>query len=203
MKAALVLALLLALGIGAGAGAAWLLPALPFWPADGDGAAPGDGDVPGDGTMPPDIPPAAPDTTPLAAATAADAAAGESAGTAVAGGGLPQASAIREGAEYQRFDDPFLVPLVRDDRLGAMMVLTLGLEIAPGQAQLIRSREPRLRNQLLQALFDHANTGGFDGMFTGAANMRALRETLTRAARDVLGDTVGSVLVLDMVRQEG
>lgn len=115
---------------------------------------------------------------------------------------LPVASRIDPDAEYQRLDDPFLVPLVRRETVEAMMVMTLGLEVRPGQAALIRSQEPRLRNQLLQALFDHANGGGFDGMFTVAGNMRELRESLTRAAREVVGDAVGSVLILDMVRQE-
>ena len=117
-------------------------------------------------------------------------------------GGLPVSSGILPGADYQRLDDPFLVPLVRNNMVEAMMVLTLGIEVTPGQSQLIHSQEPRLRNQLLQALFDHANTGGFDGMFTVSGNMRTLRESLTRAARDVLGDAVGSILILDMVRQE-
>ncbi len=116
--------------------------------------------------------------------------------------GLPISSGILPGAEYQRLDDPFLVPLVRNNMVEAMMVITLGIEVMQGQGPLIRSQEPRLRNQLLQALFDHANTGGFDGMFTVSGNMRVLRESLTRAARDVLGDVVGSVLILDMARQE-
>ncbi len=178
MKAALLLVILLVLGAGAGAGAAWFLP----WLTEPETAAEVIDD-PAVEAMPPE-----------SAATVPEAA---------ASGGLPVASAIRDDAEYQRFDGPFLVPLVRGDRLEAMMVLTLGLEVAPGETALIQSREPRLRNQLLQVLFDHANTGGFDGMFTGAANMRALRESLTRAARDVVGDAVASVLVLDMIRQEG
>ncbi|MBW7920968.1 MAG: flagellar basal body-associated FliL family protein [Rubellimicrobium sp.] len=177
MKAVLLLLVLLVLGAGAGAGVAWFGP----WQPARDMA---------DGT---DAPPVA-DPAPGAGAEAAP---------APAAPGLPVASAIRPDADYQRLDDPFLVPLVRDNAVAAMMVLTLGLEVAPGQSDLIRRREPRLRNQLLQALFDHANTGGFDGMFTGAANMRALRESLTRAARDVVGDAAGSVLILDMVRQEG
>lgn len=175
MKALMLMLALLLLGTGAGAGAAWL----GGWLGAGD-PAPADeaSEAPVDNTD-----------------MVSDA--------APAGTGVPVSSAIRPDAEYQRLDDPFLVPLVRDNAVAAMMVLTLGLEVAPGQTAVIHAREPRLRNQLLQALFDHANTGGFEGMFTGAANMRALREGLTRAARDVVGEAVGSVLILDMVRQEG
>lgn len=176
MKALLLMVMLLLLGTGAGAGAAWLGGWLGFGGATEEAAAE---------TMPAPAPDAGIDTG------------------ADTGLGIPVASAIRPDAEYQRLDDPFLVPLVRDNAVAAMMVLTLGLEVAPGQTAVIHAREPRLRNQLLQALFDHANTGGFDGMFTGAANMRALREGLTRAARDVAGEAVSSVLILDMVRQEG
>jgi len=189
MRAAILLPVLLLLGAGIGAGAAWVLmppPATAGGPPGADAEAAGAGSDP-----------------------AADMAPGPGAGPAAEGApapapaGLPVAAAIGTGAEYRRLDDPFLVPLVRHDAVAAMTVLSLGLELLPGRADLVGSHEPRLRNQLLQALFDHANTGGFDGMFTGAANMRNLRESLTRAARDVLGDAVGSVLILDMVRQEG
>lgn len=173
MKALILLPVLLLSGGAAGAGAAWLI--LRFAPGAEELAAE----------------PATMDMT---------AGLQDEAGPALSG--LPVSSGILPGAEYQRLDDPFLVPLVRNNAVEAMMVISLGIEVTPGKSQLIHNQEPRLRNQLLQALFDHANTGGFDGMFTVSGNMRTLRESLTRAARDVLGDMVGSVLILDMVRQE-
>lgn len=176
MKAFILMSALLLLGGAAGAGTAWLSALFLAEPALDEAGSDDYGAEPDTGAAPPSADTSRP--------------------------GLPLATGVRADVEYQRLDDQFLVPIVRNNAVAAMMVLTLGLEVMPGQAALIHSHEPRLRNQLLQALFDHANTGGFDGMFTSAANMRLLRESLTRAARDVLDDAIGSVLILDMVRQE-
>ena len=62
--------------------------------------------------------------------------------------------------------------------------------------------EPRLRDAFLQVLFDHSNLGGFDGVFTSAANMRALRNALRTEAQRIIGPNVYDVLITDIVRQD-
>ena len=62
--------------------------------------------------------------------------------------------------------------------------------------------EPKLRDGILQLLFDHANTGGFQGSFTDADNLVILRKGLTEVARSVLGSMVRNVLITDMIRQD-
>jgi hypothetical protein len=55
----------------------------------------------------------------------------------------------------------------------------------------------------LQVLFDHANSGGFDGAYTDAANLITLRTALLEAAKSVLNDTVSDVLITDILRRDG
>ncbi len=64
-----------------------------------------------------------------------------------------------------------------------MVVLSLSVEVATGEEERTFSRsEPLLRDVFLQALFDHANTGGFDGMFTAERQWSVLRTSLQAAA---------------------
>jgi len=99
------------------------------------------------------------------------------------------------------FAGQFLVPLVEQDRVAAVVVMTLALEIAETAEDRVTAAEPRLRDALLQILFDHANGGGFAGMFTAQTKLSALRGKLLEGAQAVLdADTVHRVLITDILR---
>ena len=104
--------------------------------------------------------------------------------------------------EYAKLNNQFLVPVVVDELIDSLVVMNLSVEIKAGQGEVIYSREPKLRDAFTTALFRHANTGGFDGVFTSTPKMNALRVSLTESARNVLGDAVLNVLVMDLVRQD-
>jgi len=89
--------------------------------------------------------------------------------------------AAADDAEFVKLNNQFVIPVVSEDRISAMIVLSLSLEIARGQAQTVYSREPKLRDGFLQVLFDHANMGGFDGEFTGADHPGSRRGRPRRA----------------------
>ncbi len=105
------------------------------------------------------------------------------------------------GLEYARLNNQFIVPVVQDERVTAMVVLSLSVEVEEGSKDMVFQREPRLRDALLQVMFDHANLGGFDGVFTAADNMGNLRAAMRTVARDTVGTEIKDVLILDVVRQ--
>lgn len=104
--------------------------------------------------------------------------------------------------EYVKLAQQFVVPVLDGDRVGAMVVLSLSLEVVPGAREAVFEREPKLRDTLLQVLFDHANMGGFGADFTGAANLDLLRRSLAEAARQIMPDRITDVLIVDMARQD-
>ncbi|WP_297772871.1 flagellar basal body-associated FliL family protein [uncultured Roseovarius sp.] len=104
--------------------------------------------------------------------------------------------------EIVKLNNQFVVPVVDRDMIGAMVVLSLSVETGPGSASAVYEREPKLRDALLQALFDHANIGGFDGAFTNARNMDMLRASLLDVARNILGEAVQGVLITEIARQD-
>lgn len=104
--------------------------------------------------------------------------------------------------DFVRLNNQFVVPILEDGRIGAMVVLSLSVEVTQGNAQTVYEREPKLRDQFLQVFFDHANRGGFDGEFTNANSMDVLRRMLTEVARDLLGPVARGVLITEIARQD-
>jgi hypothetical protein len=80
--------------------------------------------------------------------------------------------------------------------------MSLTLEVRPGATEAVYLREPKLRDALLQVMFDHANAGGFKGVFTDGANLILLRSALFETAQKTLGDIVLNVLISDISRQD-
>jgi hypothetical protein len=112
------------------------------------------------------------------------------------------ADSADSGPEYVKLNNQFVVPVVEQGRVAAMVVLSLSLEMAPGNTETVYDREPKLRDVFLQVLFDHANVGGFSGSFTDGSNLIVLRTSLKEAAALILGTTVRDVLITDIARQD-
>ncbi len=104
--------------------------------------------------------------------------------------------------DYVKLNNQFVIPVVEDKKVKALVVLSLSLEVTAGGQELIYEREPKIRDSFLQVLFDHANSGGFDGAFTNGRNMTILRDALRESAISTLGKVVTDVLIIDIVRQD-
>ncbi|MFC3118856.1 hypothetical protein ACFOHS_14270 [Jhaorihella thermophila] len=69
-------------------------------------------------------------------------------------------------------------------------------------AETVYQREPKLRDGFLRVLFDQAVMGTFDGAFTRVERLDALRAALLEEARAQIGDSVRTVLITDIARQD-
>lgn len=107
-----------------------------------------------------------------------------------------------EDYDYVRLDNQFVVPVVTGDAVTAMVVMSASVEVPAGEQDIVYDREPKLRDAILQVLFDHSNAGGFAGNFTSATRMADLRAALSTAARSTLGSRIGDILILEIVRQD-
>jgi flagellar basal body-associated protein FliL len=111
----------------------------------------------------------------------------------------PQAEAA-PSAIYD-LDGQFLVPLVEDGRVVSLVVVELALQVDEMAQDSVAAKEPLLRDRLLQILFDHANVGGFDGLFTSNNNMTLLRRVLLEEAGQVMQEgVVQEVLITNILR---
>lgn len=103
--------------------------------------------------------------------------------------------------QYVKLNNQFIVPVIEQDEVTSIVVLSLSLEISSGDSDTIYAKEPKLRDGFLQVLFDHANMGGFTGAFTNSSKMATLRRSLLSVARKAAGDGVTDVLITDLARQ--
>lgn len=104
--------------------------------------------------------------------------------------------------DYAKLNNQFIIPVVDNGMVAALVVMSLNLEVTVGSREAIFAAEPKLRDRFLQVMFDHANSGGFSGNFTTGSKMRILRDDLLRVAQEVSGARVTDVLVIDIVRQD-
>lgn len=105
-------------------------------------------------------------------------------------------------SEFVKLNNQFVVPVVKDGLVRSLVVMSISVEVTPGGREELYQREPKLRDAFLQVMFDHSNTGGFQGAFTAAANMDPLRIALRETARKVLGQIALDVLITEIVRQD-
>lgn len=104
--------------------------------------------------------------------------------------------------EYVKLNNQFVVPVVDDSRVTALVVVSLTVEVKQGRKEDVYLREPKLRDAFLQVFFDHANSGGFKGAFTNSSNMDVLRKTLLETANDTAKGLISDVLIMDIARQD-
>jgi len=104
--------------------------------------------------------------------------------------------------EYVKLNNQFVIPDLMDGKLVSMVVLSVSLEVDPGLQENIYAKEPKLRDAFLQVMFDHANMGGFQGMFTERENMTSLEAALLETAHKTYGTEINAVFVGDIVRQD-
>lgn len=104
--------------------------------------------------------------------------------------------------DYLRLNNQFVVPVLDKGRVEAFVILSLSLEVLPGSSEAVYSRDAKLRDAFLSALFEHSNAGGFRGNFTASERMHALRLALLEAAQLVMGPQITDVLIVDFVRQD-
>lgn len=106
------------------------------------------------------------------------------------------------GFEYLKLTKQFVVPIVEDEEISALVTMSLSLEANSAITDTFYAIEPKLRDGFLQVLFDHANTGGFEGAFTHSDNLSTLRKSLLEVAKKDLGDDVSKVLIMSVSRQD-
>lgn len=103
---------------------------------------------------------------------------------------------------YVKLTKQFVVPVLKENRVTALVVMSLSIEITDSMSEMVYDKEPKLRDSFLKVMLAHANSGGFEGQFTTGEPMKDLRGSLQEAAQEILGYDVTDVLVTDILRQD-
>jgi hypothetical protein len=104
---------------------------------------------------------------------------------------------------YVPMEKPFVVPVFEGQKVVAMVVVSLSVATDEEGAHAVEAVQPRLRDGFLKAMFRHANSGGFDGLFTTGQKMEDLKSALLASAREAMpGAPVTEVLITEIARQD-
>lgn len=104
--------------------------------------------------------------------------------------------------EFVELNRQFVVPLLREGRVAALVITSLAAEVDAGMSEAVHTLEPKLRDAFLQVLFVHAHSGGFDGDFTAQRSLEDLKARLMEQAEGIVGPGLRNVLVTEIVRQD-
>ncbi|MEL6687540.1 MAG: hypothetical protein AAFP97_07950 [Pseudomonadota bacterium] len=105
-------------------------------------------------------------------------------------------------SDYMRFKRQFVVPVMRDQAVEALVLLNIGLDIEESKRDEIFKKEPRFRDSFIRELLQLSNDGYFNEEMTSPDTYEVVRETLLRSARTVQEKGVNDVLILDFSRQD-
>lgn len=105
-------------------------------------------------------------------------------------------------ADYAKLDKHFIIPVIENGAISSLVVITMAIEVEKESRDLVFEHEPKLRAEFLNVLFNHAQSGGFSGIFIHTEAMNDLRGSLNTAAWSVLGDVAHQVLITSLTRQE-
>ncbi len=105
-------------------------------------------------------------------------------------------------ADYAKLDKHFIIPVVEEGIVSALVVVTMAIEVDKESRDLVFEHEPKLRAEFLNVFFNHAQSGGFSGVFIQTQLMNDLRDSLNAAAWGVLGEAAHQVLITSLTRQD-
>lgn len=104
--------------------------------------------------------------------------------------------------EIVKLPSQFVVPVIIDNRVRAMVILTVALEVAAGDGDTVRALEPKLRDEFLAELFNLAAMDGFRDELLTRQTLELVKRALTERTREVIGTKTVNVLITDMARQD-
>lgn len=106
------------------------------------------------------------------------------------------------GIAYVKMPNQFIVPVMEDGHMSAMIIMTIAMEAMESDEAYIMSHAPKIRDGFIQEMFKHAGLGWFSGDYTRSEPMALLRKSLLAKAHSIVGDKVKAILILDIARQE-
>ena len=118
------------------------------------------------------------------------------------GGHGGESSSKSDNSDFMKFKRQFVVPVMKDQSVEALVLLNLGLDIDESKRDEVFRKEPRFRDIFIRELLQLSNDGYFNEEMTSPNTYEVVRETLLRAAKSVDESSVNDVLILDFSRQD-
>ena len=103
---------------------------------------------------------------------------------------------------YFDFQRNFIIPIIGENRVDALVLLTVSVELDAAKIDEVRTREPRIRDAFMKTLLTLSHEGVLSQDITDPDVYTIIQERLLKTAKDVVDEDVESILLVDFARQD-
>lgn len=102
---------------------------------------------------------------------------------------------------YVGLDKPFFVPVIKYGQTNTLVRLDIHLEVPEAMQKKVKKHDPKLRDAFLRTVMNFSYDGGFSRVH-GGEGFSILRDDLLISAREILGASVQTVLIGEILTRE-
>ncbi len=99
---------------------------------------------------------------------------------------------------FIEFSRQFIAPAIENGRPVGLMILDINLEVKNSVSTLAYSQEPKLRDAVLRTLLRFGSEESLADLMTNTEQLERVRAAILEECREILGDGVISVLIMDV-----
>lgn len=103
---------------------------------------------------------------------------------------------------YYKFSREFIIPLMREEQVEALIIMNLNLEIESSVSGMLFTKEPKLRDNIMSTLIELSNDGVTLDNFSRVESYETIRSMILQNLNSEIGPGILNVLILDMAKQE-
>ncbi len=103
---------------------------------------------------------------------------------------------------FYKFSREFVVPIIRESRVDALVILNISLEVEGDTAQKLFTLDPKLRDNIMSTLIVLSNEPDLFDNMTQVENYERIRGEVLKNLRNVIPEGINNVLILDFAKQD-
>jgi len=123
-------------------------------------------------------------------------------GDGKAGKGKGRKDGASGDVSYYKFSREFVVPIMEDGTVNALVILHLQLEIDSSISSSLFSMEPKLRDNIMTTLIAISHEGLLFDNLTDPESYESIRSLVLEGLKDVQTQGIENVLIVDLARQD-
>lgn len=103
---------------------------------------------------------------------------------------------------YFKFSREFVVPIMSDGSVRALVILHIQLEVDSEIASSLFSMEPKLRDNIMATLIEISHDGKLFDNLTDPEAYESIRALVLEGLREVKSEGIENILIVDFARQD-
>lgn len=102
---------------------------------------------------------------------------------------------------YFEFRREFIVPVLSDGRVDALVIININLEVEPSLSEKLFNMEPKLRDNIMTSLVGLSSESYIFKNITDVQNYETIRSVVLANLRAEVASEIRNVLIMDVAKQ--